>query len=239
MKIHYPIFLFIVLSTSIKTYSQSAVGVRAGLTSSNWVAKSSGLTNTSDRLTAITIGVPFELQITDLFAIQPELNFITRGAINRLDLSFFGIPVKTEQISKINYLEVPILGKLSFRSGTAKLELLFGPSLAYGLDGSYKFTETLNGQTQTDKQSLNFKNDSISRTDFSLNFGLGISLPTGMNRVFIDFRYQLGLTNIAAPANVGTTNKLDVKDNTLQFCLGMFFPLMTNKKGVVPMIPKK
>ncbi len=233
------IILCIVIFTSVNTFSQNSIGIRAGLTSSNWVAKSSGLTNTSDRLTAITIGVPFEFQITELFTIQPELNYITKGAINRLDLSFFGIPVKTEQISKINYLEVPVLGKLSFRSGTAKLELLFGPSLAYGLDGSTKFTETVNGQTQTDKQSLNFKNDSISRTDFSLNFGLGISIPTGMNRVFFDFRYQLGLTNIAAPANVGTANKLDVKDNTLQFCLGMFFPLASNRKSVVPMIPKK
>ena len=239
MKIQLPILLFLFFLTTANIFSQISIGIRAGFTSSNWVSKTSGLTNTSDRLPAVTIGLPFEFQITDLFAIQPELNYITKGAINRLDLTFFSIPVKSEQIFKINYLEIPVLGKLSFHSGTAKLDLLFGPAIAYGLDGNSKLTETINGQTQSDKHTLNFKNDSISRTEYSLNFGLGISLPTGMNRVFFDFRYQVGLTNLAAPANVGSTNNLDVKDNTLQFCIGIFFPLALNRKGIVPMKPKR
>jgi hypothetical protein len=105
-----------------------------------------------------------------------------------------------------------------------------GPSVAYGLDGYTKLTQTVNGKTESDKQKINFKDDELTRLTFSLNLALGFSVPWGMNRFFFDFRYQAGLTNLAAPANNGTGDKLIVRDNTIQFSAGMFFPLSARKR---------
>jgi hypothetical protein len=115
------------------------------------------------------------------------------------------------------------------------LELFAGPAYAYGLSGNSEITQTYNGVTQTDKKSLDFKNDSIKRSDFSFNFGAGVSMSSGINKFFFNIRYQVGLTNLAEPSN--TPNSIfsfDVKDDTYYFTLGILTPIAS--KRIKPMI---
>jgi hypothetical protein len=110
------------------------------------------------------------------------------------------------------------------------MDIFAGPGFAFGLNGNSKVTETSNGITQTEKHDLDFKNDSIKRTDFSFNFGAGASFFSGLNKLFFNIRYQVGLTNLASPANIpNSLFNLDVKDDTYYFTLGILTPLGPRK----------
>ena len=127
---------------------------------------------------------------------------------------------------KINYLEVPVLGKFNFHQQTFDLNLFAGPSIAYGISGVTYFSSTTNGITNTDKQTINFKNDQINRVDVDLNFGMGATFPMGINSVFFDFRYQFGISNMASPASTPNA-PINSKSSAIIIQAGISFPLST------------
>ncbi len=76
-------------------------------------------------------GAGLEIGIVEnFFSVQPELLFIRKGERYRSG--------GAETKATLNYLELPVLAKLSFGSEAVKGYLNAGPSLAMGLTGKHK-----------------------------------------------------------------------------------------------------
>jgi hypothetical protein len=188
------------------------LGVRAGVNIATYNIDfgitPTGFVNPIGNTTGFTLGVPFELGISDLFAVQAELNFIQKGFSSSSEYSSTGITAKSTGTFTVNWLEIPVLAKIRFGSSEGISGGIFaGPSFGFGLSGSGKSTTTttINNvpKTETSSNTLNFKDDKHSQVDFALNFGGEVNY---MN-AFLDLRYQLGLTNMFTEKNVGESAK--------------------------------
>jgi hypothetical protein len=206
--------------------SQVSIGVKAGLTLSKLKYNSSGLTFSTSNLASPTFGIPIEFRLSDIFALQSEINFITKGGSQSENYSFFGLGIisyESEMI--INYIEVPVLAKVSLLAKTVRVNLLAGPAFAYGLSGKTKSVSNLNGVIKTEEEKINFEKDDLNRLDISVNLGIGSSLNIGTNQLFLDIRYQWGLLNMDTSDYDPTEENLNVNSETLMFNAGILFAL--------------
>ncbi|MDR2269498.1 MAG: PorT family protein [Sphingobacterium sp.] len=104
------------------------------------------------------------------FSVQPELNFVNKGAS-------YNIGSIKEKIN-VNYLELPVLAKYAY----GPIYVNAGPSI--GLRTG-----------QDDKSKLALGN--LKKVDFGVQMGLGLALQAGLGKFIIDGRYNLGLSNIS------------------------------------------
>ena len=164
-------------------------------------------------------------------SVQPELYFIQKGF--QADISgevYDGEAIydfTAEQKLKINYFEIPLLAKIEFGSPTAKFAFLAGPSLGFGIGGKVKGTVTYDDGYSTTQKDIkgdikfgdapanqeeeeNFDYYFDNRMDFGIQLGAGVTL---YEKVIIEFRYGLGLTDLSDDA--------DSANRTLQFSVGV------------------
>jgi len=89
----------------------------------------------------------------------------------------------------LNYLELPILLRFAHKIDNVYLYALGGPSISALLGGMY--------QADTAKANLQiqFKSSDL-RYEFGMQVGGGIAYQLGKGRIFLDYRYTFGLTNI-------------------------------------------
>lgn len=231
-------FLMCLILIGTRSHAQVSIGVRAGVNLANYKFTFGSSTPTSDQpnfdnVTLLTVGVPIEMTISKNFAVQAEINFVQKGfgttisSINSSGSTSFSFSSDSKII--VNWLEIPILAKAKFGAAEGVGgALFFGPSLGYGLSGKSKSksTTTINGVTtsSTNNETLNFKDDEHSRLDVGLN--LGGELTYG--GLFLDVRYQLGVTNMITGDTSGSSND-DVKATTRGLALSVGYRLPLSK----------
>lgn len=195
-------FFFCLLLSAMTTQAQMSLGLRAGVNLANYNFKfGSSLAGAEpdqpSSAALLTIGVPFQMTFSEHFAMQAELNFTQKGFRQKIDDTFQGTRIESDGKLVVNWLELPILAKARFGSDAGIGGGVFlGPSIGYGLSGKSTSTATVttNGKPTTNSNStdLNFKDDDHSRFDFALNLGGEVNY----GGIFLDVRYQLGLTNM-------------------------------------------
>lgn len=147
--------------------------------------------------------------LNDMFAIQPELLFTMKGA--KAEREILGETVKVTM--KLNYLEIPVLAKLSIPTpGNVRPSLFVGPSLAIKLSSKFK-TEIAGISEEEDIEEL-------KSTDFGLVFGGGIDFGLGRGKLTVDARYTLGLTKVHEPEE---GEEIDIKNGAISIMVGYFF----------------
>ena len=180
-------------------FSQFSIGARGGIHIADYaISGADGFgTNPESRLGPL-VGVVSEIRFSDNFAIQPELNFLQKGASQDIQFSdslFGGLRVEAEVF--VNYLELPVLLKVGSSFSTLRVDALVGPGFGYAMSGKTKGTITTNGVPESEEESIDFDEDGFSRTDFSLHFGGMLTFQAGgAAKIFVDGRYILGLTNL-------------------------------------------
>lgn len=148
--------------------------------------------------------------INDMFAIQPELLFTMKGA--KAEKEILGETMKVTM--KANYLEIPVLAKLSIPTlGTVKPSLFVGPSLGIKLSGKLK-TEIAGISAEEDIS------EDLKSTDFGLVFGGGIDFGLGRGKLTVDARYTLGLTKVHEPEE---EEEMDIKNGVISIMVGYSF----------------
>ncbi len=150
--------------------------------------------------------------VKNFFSVQPELLFIQKG--ERYDTR----GVKTS--ATLNYLELPVLAKISVGSPSIKGYLNAGPSLGLGLTGKQKI-EGGEDDGETDIRFGDPTNDGRryldNRFDFGVQFGGGVNLGLGPGAVIADVRYGLGISDL--------NDEDKSKNRTFAFTLGYAIPL--------------
>ena len=141
------------------------IGPKVGLNLANFT----GNVNSNLRgLAALHIGGIAEIEIVDMFSVQPELLFSVKGAI-------LG---DTKLVN--SYISMPIMGKFY------PIDILYieaGPEIGFLISANEK------------SNANNFKNtDSYKTVDMGLGFGAGVNLrDIGLS---LGLRYNAGLSNI-------------------------------------------
>lgn len=147
-------------------------------------------------IVGVQAGVFAEIKVAGKFAVQPEVLFSTEG-------SEFGIEGTDAKIN-LSYVNVPVMVKYY---ASEKISLQAGPQLGFLVDAKGKS----GGESEDIK-------DSFKSINFGVNFGLGYDIN---EKVLVDFRYNLGLSNIGEDDFFGNDSKLKV--STFSLALGYKF----------------
>ena len=134
--------------------------------------------------TGYNIGGFSEIPFAPMFVVRPELVFSSQGArteVNAVDYKF-----------KLNYFNIPVLVKYNTSSGFLAET---GPQLGFLVSAKAKANDVL---IDVDNQ--------FTSTDFSWAFGLGYELAEFA--LGVNFRYNLGLVNIADGGNSDLKNSV-------------------------------
>jgi len=130
-----------------------------------------------------SIGAVYTHQINNSFSLQVEGLYSVKGS--ELD-SYNGF--------YFNYFDVPILVKLSLSSSLKnKVNLYVGIQPSLFLNGTVKF------------EGNKYDAHNVTSPDFAIPFGVDFQLG---NNIYIELRYNLGLTSIAKDSDIKNTSLL-------------------------------
>lgn len=174
------------------------VGVKAGVNLANLTG--SDVENTSI-LTGMAGGAFLCYNITDIFAVQPEILFSMKGA--KEDSA--GTSIKW----KANYIEIPILLKANLPTeGKIKPSLYAGPG--FGILVSSK---------QTDGTEMDVK-DFTKSSNIGIIAGAAVAYEMGNAALSLDARYEVGLQTIAKTNADDTGDAPEVKTSDITIMVG-------------------
>ncbi len=153
-------------------------------------------------------GVFMCYNITEIFAIQPEVLFSMKGAkydITILDETY-------EATMKLNYIEIPVLFKVNLPTeGKMKPSLYAGPALGI----------LMSANAEVEDVSEDIKDD-MKGTDIGLlaGAGIGYQMENGSLLSF-EVRYEVGMTSIADTGDSDVD--VDVKNSVISVMVGYGF----------------
>lgn len=200
--------------------AQVGIGVKGGLNLSKLSMKEdadSGVKN--DFSMGGAYGLIFNFKVNDVFSLQPELLYSTQGSA--MSASLLGLEFKLKQI--LNYIQVPVLGKLSFGSENVRFFINAGPYVGYMLSAKVK-AEAL-GQENEEKVDFSDPDvkESANRLDVGVAAGLGIAFKVGPGDIFVEGRYNLGLMDINKGDQTKVTGYEAQKNRVINFSAGYIF----------------
>jgi hypothetical protein len=163
---------------STKT-STARAGIKGGLNVSNLY-----MDEVTDENARFGFNAGFYAQIfsSEVFAIQPELLYSTKGSRNTYDNGIFEGDVKYN----FNYLEVPVLAVIKLGSAA---EIHVGPYWSYLLAANVDVDGDIDTFDELDR-------DGFEKWDFGISGGLGLNFGSTQ----IGVRYSKGLRKLADSA---------------------------------------
>lgn len=197
------IFASLVLSFMNFTSAQAqektpSYGFKGGLNFSNFYTDN---VDDSNILTGFNAGLYAKFPITNSIAIQPEINYTTKGSEQIYDNAVFQGTSKFN----INYIEVPVLLVANL---TDNFNVHVGPYAAYMVSGKTS-TDTNFGSSTSELDT-----DDFNKFDAGISGGLGIDL----NVVNFGVRYNYGLTKIGKDDNFTSS---DAKNSVFNVYVGL------------------
>lgn len=184
--------------------AQTRAGVKGGLNVSNLYIDD---VNDENARFGFNVGVYGQVLSSDVFAIQPELLFSTKGS----KAEYTGLVDQTVKYN-LNYLDLPVLAV--FKLGKSA-EIHVGPYVSYLLNANISYSgDVANGDDEIDK-------DNLKSFDYGLAGGFGLNFGA----VQVGARYNYGLVKIA-DSNAAEAVIGDSKNSVAQ----LYLALNLNKK---------
>ena len=179
-------------------------------------------------------GISIVYNFTPMFSVQIEPAYMEKGAVIYTPYTDFGLILEIEQTVDVNYIDIPVLFRVSFGEDFIKPYLLAGGYIAFPIGDSQTSLNNLTGNGQDITELLPdetldlFKPELITNSvDLGLNFGAGISFPLGIIDLFLEAQYSLGLTNLTDEEFFLFPELLnpDIKNKGFQIKAGLLFTL--------------
>ena len=161
-------------------------------------------------------GVWAKFGITDVFGIQPEILYSTKGVKSYYGTSFLGFDITNgESKLHLNYLEIPLY--LTFNLADI-VDVHVGPYIGILLDANIDTQDEI-------LQFINVSNSSaIDRTKFhTLDAGLSFGLGAVVKPMTFGVNYSLGFNPVAKDGESTEDLLGDAKNHTLQVYAGFGF----------------
>jgi len=154
------------------------------------------------------------LPLMGALSLQPELHYIQKGGTLEVTSSELGS--ETGELGvRFGYLEVPVLLRLDIGSGGWRPFLTAGPTIALrtsckvsvGFSGADVSTDCDSGDL--DEESGSESDDPFTKTDVGASAGAGLAGSLMGRSVFVQLRYNQGLTSVAndAPSSIKPRNR--------------------------------
>jgi hypothetical protein len=131
----------------------------------------------------LVLGGALSVNFSDMFALQPEVLFSMKGS---------SFDVANNRSYRLNYLEIPILGRVNIPLKGVTPFFVIGP--AFGINVSSTWT--------TDNDNGDLVN--VSPMDVGLVIGGGAAIPVGKGKVVGELRFEKGLKTIDDTATPDT-----------------------------------
>jgi hypothetical protein len=176
-----------------------AAGIKAGISLAN--ATGSDAAADPDETKKMKLGFAFggffAFTPVNSFTIQPEILYVQKGT------KYQQTGGTGKNTVKVDYLEIPVLLKFTPELQTSKIAptLFAGPFLGLRLSAKDKIegaaVDSLNVETDM--------KDYTKSTEFGVTFGGGLGYKLAKGELFLDARYDLGLSKVAK-ADPGETD---------------------------------
>ncbi|MFC2119793.1 porin family protein [Bacteroidota bacterium] len=175
--------------------------------------------------TGFLIGGVLFYSFSPMWGLQVEPAYVQKGAKADQSVTEEGMTLKVEQTLSAGYIDIPVLLKASFGSGSVKPYLLAGVTVAFLLgDAELEIDKaTVNGQDITSMIPSDERTQKLETksTDFIASFGGGVLIPLSQVNIFIEAQYNLGLTDV----NDEPDDDMTIKTTGIQAKVGVLFPL--------------
>ena len=180
----------------------------------------------------ILVGLAYEYVLSSKLSIQGELTYIQKGQIRSVSNPAYSLTDRYD--FRLNYLELPILIKVTLGKGKVKFQPHIGASISYGISGTMKETFIDQNGSAVDHYNVKFekwppyKNAAPDTwylghaLDYGVQAGFGVYL---FNKFLVDARYSLGLRGLQFKRG----DQLD-RNMVFQFSVGM--PIHLKGKGI-------
>ncbi len=155
-------------------------GIRGGVNFAKQSISSDGYSFSLKSNVGFNVGVSVDIPILESFYLQSGLYYTVKGyKLEGEDYEYE--EAATEKVNP-SYLEIPILASYRYNfSDRTQLQINFGPYVACGIAGKYKFGD----------EEVDYFDDENKRFDAGLAFGAGMTF----GHIFVGLNYDLGLTN--------------------------------------------
>jgi hypothetical protein len=170
----------LVLASGGRLYSLD-VGVKAGLSKVSFKLSSEIPGLTLNARSEFIIGAFVSIDLLKFLAVQPEINYLTKG-VDTTEGDEFGE-------WEFTYLEIPVLMKFKIPvKGKIQPAVFLGPYLAFNTKAWV--TETEAGEVE----EVDLE-DFAKSPDYGLVFGGCVEYTLGFGKLILDVRYSMGLTS--------------------------------------------
>jgi len=165
--------------------------------------------NNSARL-GFSVGGFLEFAVTNHLLIRSELAYVQKGARFVGSGTILGQNVDMKLIMLNDYVELPLLIKLSLTKNEKLLNpyLIAGPSIGYKTLSKLKVTAKAGGESDSETEDF----EGLKELNYGLNVGGGIKFK----EVSIELRYQKGLSPILSN---NASDGLDIKSGFISINL--------------------
>jgi hypothetical protein len=166
----------------------------------------------------LSLGLYLNLRLSKRFSLQGEIGLVEKGANHNLLIE--GFPFGPIDVTySTEYIEVPIWLKFYVIKGkTLRLYTGGGGYIAFLLNGEYtvenEFIPTITEDLEDIKQS-----------DLGFLFNWGLEIKAGDFLAHVEYRYSMGLTDIASPTGPGAPT-IDLRHLGHYVCFGISFALL-------------
>lgn len=170
--------------------AQVGIGIQGGFINSNATyedLRAGGLGEPdTDGVTAWTVGIPIELSLSRVFALQSEINLLRRG-YDFGDGPLAGTGVEYTVVS------VPVLAKLGYVGESFSIAGTFGPAFQYLASGSATVNVLGAGTQEVDIDFDAPEYEDFNRTAIYGILGAQVGIPIGVGKLIADGRYRFQL----------------------------------------------
>ena len=159
--------------------------------------------------TGFCVGFYLTYSISEMFAIQPEILFTTKGATYQEEI--YDVTLKASV--NLSYIDIPVLAKLLIPTQSSiKPSIFAGPYVGINLSGKSRIE--IDGEAEEE--------DIEDLKDYDLGLIIGGDIDfkpafLGKGSITVDIRYALGLTTLSEEEDV------DVKNGVILLMIGYNF----------------
>ena len=144
-------------------------------------------------------GAFFNIAFNKLFSLQPEIVYTQKGARFTGANRNFETDVLDEYVSvvKLNYLEIPVLAKVTFGSDSSNFFITAGPAVSYLLSGHERYR--ISGKTTEQDAPFAYNDETFAkynRLDATVYAGIGFTYASRIGRFSVEGRYGYGLLDL-------------------------------------------
>ena len=197
------VILLVSALSSVSVFAQRIkVGLKGGVNLANFSEIDNELDEYAEYRIVVCGGGFISLGISESLAIQPEVLFTGKGAL--YEETFLGESIRLKM--KLDYLEIPLLLKLSVPpQSQSKLIIFGGPAIAIKLSAK----STLEVLGEIEETIL----EDVKNNDYGIVVGAGFDF----GGFVIEGRYTIGLTPIDGD------EETDIKNRVISFMAGVYF----------------